>query len=102
MGVPIAIFGLLPTVVTGVQQFVRVFFDVYLLLVFAYVLTSWVRLPYRFSPFQRFLYDVVDPYLRLFRRFLPSVGRIDLSPAVGIFVLYGIERGINSLLDRLR
>ena len=37
----------------------------------------WVRLPY--SPWlnriQRFLYDVSDPYLRLFRRVLPSWGR---------------------------
>ena len=31
---------------SAVQQFVEVFFDVYILLIFAYVLTSWIRMPY--------------------------------------------------------
>ena len=48
---------------------------------------SWVRLPY--SPWlnriQRFLFDVCDPYLRIFRRLLPPFGAFDLSPIVAIF-----------------
>ena len=47
--------------------------------IFAYILTSWIRMPY--SPWlnriQRFLYDVCDPYLRLFRRFIPPLGPLD-------------------------
>ena len=52
-----------------------------LLLLFAYILTSWIRLPYRpwLNRVQRFLYDVCDPYLRIFRRFLPPLGPLDLS-----------------------
>ena len=75
------------------QSFVSVFVWVYLLLLFAYILTSWIRLPY--SPWlnrvQRFLYDVCEPYLRLFRRFLPPLGPLDLSPIVAIFVLLIIQ-----------
>jgi YggT family protein len=76
------------------QNFVTVLFYVYLLCIFAYILTSWIPLPYNtwLNRVQRFLYDVVDPYLRLFRRILPqlSIGGLglDLSPIVAIIVLY--------------
>jgi uncharacterized protein YggT (Ycf19 family) len=34
-----------------------------------------------------FLHDVCEPYLRIFRRFLPQIGGLDLSPLLGILVL---------------
>ena len=83
--------------------FVDVFIWVYTLLLFAYILTSWIRLPY--SPWLnrvvRFLYDVCEPYLRIFRRFVPAVGPLDLSPMVAIFVLFIGRRILVSLLERL-
>ena len=83
--------------------FVDVFIWVYTLLLFAYILTSWIRLPYRpwLNRVQRFLYDVCDPYLRIFRRFLPPLGPLDLSPMVAIFVLFILRGVITSLLERL-
>ena len=94
---------LLADVGDSLASFVRVFLWVYTLLLFAYILTSWVRLPYRpwLNRVQRFLYDVCDPYLRLFRRFLPPLGPIDLSPMVAIFVLLILSNVITSLLERL-
>jgi len=82
---------------------VRVFLWVYTLLLFAYIITSWVRLPYRpwLNRVQRFLYDVCDPYLRIFRRFLPPLGPLDLSPMIGIFVLLILSNILTSLLERL-
>ena len=84
-------------------NFVYVFLWVYLLLLFAYILTSWIRLPYRpwLNRVQRFLYDVCDPYLRIFRRFIPPVGPLDLSPMVAIFALLIIKNVLVSLLQRL-
>ncbi|HEY6031788.1 MAG TPA: YggT family protein [Gaiellaceae bacterium] len=79
-------------------NFLYVFVSVYTLLIIAYVLTSWVRLPYSLSPVQRFLYDVCEPYLRLFRRFLPSFGAIDLSPIVAVMVLWLVEQLIVKFL----
>jgi YggT family protein len=89
--------------VTSVQNFVQVFTLVYFLLIFAFILMSWVRLPYSIwlSRIQRFLYDVCEPYLRIFRRILPPFGPLDLSPMVAIFVLWIASRVIVSLLDRL-
>jgi YggT family protein len=94
--------GLLYDVVDNVQGFVQVFIYVYSLLILAYIITSWVRLPY--SPWlnrvQRFLYDVCDPYLRLWRRILPSFGPLDLSPVVGVAFLYILLGVVNNILDR--
>jgi uncharacterized protein YggT (Ycf19 family) len=103
MGDPFAAVSLLADLGSSLASFVNVFIWVYILLLFAYILTSWIRLPY--SPWlnrvQRFLYDVCDPYLRLFRRFLPPVGPLDLSPMVALFVLYILQRVLVSLLEGL-
>jgi YggT family protein len=87
----------------SIVTFVDVFLWVYTLLLFAYILTSWIRLPYSpwLSRVQRFLYDVCDPYLRIFRRFLPPLGPLDLSPMVAIFVLFIVRNVLVSLLDGL-
>jgi YggT family protein len=94
---------LLADAVSSIQSFVHVFILVYVLLIFAYIILSWVTLPY--SPWlnriQRFLYDISEPYLRLFRRFLPSFGPLDLSPIIAIFALFILDFMIQSILDRL-
>jgi uncharacterized protein YggT (Ycf19 family) len=88
---------------SSLASFVDIFLWVYTLLLFAYVLTSWVRLPYRpwLNRIQRFLYDVCDPYLRIFRRFVPPLGPVDLSPMVAIIVLIVVRNVLVTLLDRL-
>jgi YggT family protein len=88
--------------VSSAQNFVQVFTLVYFLLIFAYILMSWVRLPYSIwlNRIQRFLYDVCEPYLRIFRRILPPLGPLDLSPIVAIFVLWIASSVIVNVLDR--
>ncbi|MCL4289286.1 MAG: YggT family protein [Thermoleophilia bacterium] len=89
-------------------RFVTALYYVYLLLIFVYILTSWIRLPYSpwLSRFQRFLYDTVNPYLSLFRRLLPGlrlggVG-LDLSPILGILALSAAWRLIVAGIEQLR
>jgi YggT family protein len=88
--------------ISRIEDFVTVFISVYILMIFAYIITSWFRLPYSvwLNRVQRFLYDVCEPYLRIFRRFLPSFGPLDLSPIIAIFSLYFIRIVILSILDR--
>ncbi len=101
MGVRLANLGLLADWVSTLQSFVVVFVGVYVLVILVYVLASFFRLPYSFNPILRFLYDVCEPYLRLFRRFLPPLGPLDLSPIVGVLVLLGAEQIVVRLLDTL-
>jgi uncharacterized protein YggT (Ycf19 family) len=104
MGAPVAAVRLLADAVSTAQSFVDVFIGVYVLVIIAYILTSWFRLPYSvwLNRVQRFLYDVCEPYLRVFRRVLPTVGPIDFSPIVAIIVLGAIDRILVRLLDQLR
>jgi YggT family protein len=91
--------------VDRIQGFVYVLFLVYLLCIFAYILTSWIPLPYNvwLNRVQRFLYDVVDPYLRLFRRFVPQLSLgglgLDLSPIFAILVLFLANAVVQRVLD---
>jgi YggT family protein len=87
--------------ITEIELFINVFISVYALVVFLYVLTSWIRLPYSFNPVVRFLYEVCEPYLRLWRRILPSFGPLDLSPMVAILALVVVGQIVVNLLDRL-
>jgi uncharacterized protein YggT (Ycf19 family) len=98
-----AMLGLLYDAISNVESFLQVFVYVYSLLILAFIITSWVRLPYSvwLNRIQRFLYDVCDPYLRLWRRVLPTFGPLDLSPVIGVAALYILLAVAINILDRL-
>jgi YggT family protein len=67
---------------------------VYVVLIFIRIIVSWFRsIPYHpvLSAVLTFVGDVTDPYLNLFRRFIPMArlgpAALDLSPIVATFVL---------------
>ncbi|MGB0096866.1 MAG: YggT family protein [Solirubrobacteraceae bacterium] len=81
-----------------VANYVDALFTVYIVLIFIYILLNWVfsmgmRVPYsRYSDaILNFLRDVVEPYLRIFRRFIPPIGMFDLSPIIAIILLYFVR-----------
>jgi YggT family protein len=82
------------TVRDDIAGYVRAIITVYTLLIIAYILSSMFfafggRVPYArwSSAILGFLRDVCEPYLAIFRRFIPPLGPIDLSPIVAIFLL---------------
>jgi YggT family protein len=85
---------LLGDAISSVETFVNVFCILYGLVIFVYILTSWLRLPYSLTlnRIQRFLYDVCEPYIRLFRRLLPGTGALDFSPILALIALGVIDR----------
>ena len=79
---------------SDVGSYVQTFVLVYVVLIFIRILMSYMpRIPYNrvLDVFLTFVRDVVDPYLNLFRRFIPMArigpAAIDLSPMIGTFVL---------------
>ena len=96
-----ATFVLRADAISSVETFINVFIALYGLVIFAYILTSWLRLPYSttLNRIQRFLYDVCEPYLRLFRRLLPGTGAIDFSPMLALITLFVINRLLIWILD---
>jgi YggT family protein len=87
--------------ISQVELFLDVFVSVYVLVIFVYVLTSWIQLPYSLRPVQRFLYEACEPYLRIWRRVLPMAGPIDLSPMVAVIALIVVERIVVAILEQL-
>lgn len=88
-----------------VADYVSALFIVYVILIFARIVISFVpRMPYR--PWLRsvldFITETTDPYLGFFRRFLPPVGgggfALDLSPMVGIIVLFVLDAVVVGLI----
>ena len=88
-----------------IADYVGTIFLVYTLLIIAYILSSMFfafggRVPYSrwSSAVLGFLRDVCEPYLAVFRRFIPALGPIDLSPIVAIFVLNIAARIITGVI----
>jgi YggT family protein len=84
-----------------VANYVSALFLVYSVIIVIYVLSSLVfslgvRVPYsRWSDaVLGFLRDVCEPYLRIFRRFIPMIGPLDISPIVALLVLQFVGLGL--------
>lgn len=89
-----------------VAEYLRTLMLVYLILIFIRILLSWIpRMPYNryLAAFLKFVSDVTDPYLNLFRRILPPVrmggAGLDLSPIVATFVLIIVGQIIVGLVQ---
>jgi len=89
-----------------VADYVGALFLVYVILIFARIVISFVpRMPYR--PWLRsvldFITETTDPYLNFFRRFLPPIGgggfALDLSPMVGLIVLFVAQAIVVGLIE---
>lgn len=95
----------LATARESIADFLSALLIVYIILIFAYIITSLIfsfggRIPYSkwSSATLGFLRDVTEPYLGLFRRFIPPIGPIDVSPIVAILVLQIVGRLIIGLI----
>ena len=90
----------------NVADYVDALFTVYIILIFANILISYVpRMPYR--PWLRavldFITETTNPYLNFFRRFLPPIGgggfALDLSPIIGIILLFVAKNVVVDLIN---
>lgn len=84
----------------SVISLVAKLFDIYSVLIVVWCLMSWIpRRPGGLvEDIRGAIGMLVEPYLSLFRRFIPPMGGIDFSPIVAILVLNVIERLVFTLL----
>jgi YggT family protein len=99
---------LLPLAVdrNDIAHYVNTLIIVYIVLIFIRILMSWVpRVPYYrwLDAVLNFVREVTDPYLNLFRRFMPALriggAGLDLSPMVATFVLIIVGRIVVTLIQ---
>ncbi|GLX68278.1 membrane protein [Paenibacillus glycanilyticus] len=73
--------------------------SIYSFMIIGYVLLSWLPNA-RESFIGVWLGKLVEPYLGIFRRFIPPIGgMLDLSPIIAIFALRFIAFGVIAVLE---
>lgn len=83
-------------------RWVPLFFTIYSWLLIIYILMSWVP-SVRESQVGVWLGKITEPYLSIFRRFIPPIGgMLDISPIVAFFVLRFVAGGVAYLIELLR
>jgi YggT family protein len=89
-----------------IAEYINTLVLVYLVLIFVRILMSWIpRMPYNryLAAVLKFVTDVTDPYLNIFRRILPPVrmggAGLDLSPIVATFVLIIVSSIVVGAID---
>jgi YggT family protein len=69
------------------SYFVSILCQVLAMAIFVRALVSWIPNMRPDHPIVRFLNDITEPILQPFRRVIPMVGMMDLSPLVAMIVL---------------
>ncbi len=89
-----------------VADYVNAIFIVYIILIFARILLSYIpRIPYTRAGTAviGFVTETTDPYLNFFRRFIPPIGggglSLDLSPMIGIILLLVVQAIVVGLIS---
>jgi YggT family protein len=88
-----------------IANYVDKLFLVYIVIIIVYILLNLMfslglRTPYSrwWDAILGFLRDVSEPYLRIFRRIIPTVGMFDFSPILAIIVLGILQQVVHSLI----
>jgi YggT family protein len=96
----------LASVRSDIANYVATLFTVYIVLILIRIVLSWFpRIPYYrwLDLVLRFVNDVTDPYLNIFRRFIPPIrlgpGALDISPIIAILVLTLVARIVVPLIS---
>ena len=79
-------------------QFVCLAIYIYYIVLILRILLSWATMvwspPPAMDPVVRVIYDLTEPVMGLFRRYIPPVGGLDLSPLILFIILRAIQEGL--------
>ena len=64
--------------------------NIYIFLIIVDTILSWLRMN-NFNEYTRFISNIVEPYLVVIRRYIPRFSTLDLSPLIGILILYFVD-----------
>lgn len=80
-----------------VHYYLGVLEEIYYFMIIGYLILSWFPNA-RDSFVGQLLGKLVEPYLRPFRKIIPSIGFIDLSPIVALIALSFVVQGIEAVI----
>ncbi len=84
-----------------VNRIISMLFEIYFYMIVIYVLMSWLP-NLRENFIGELLAKLVEPYLSVFRRFIPPImGMLDISPIIALFVLQFIQSGLKFIINSI-
>jgi YggT family protein len=87
---------LVDTIAGVVQQLIQIYYY----LIIGYILLSWFPNA-RESSIGQVIARLVEPYLSPFRKIIPPLGMIDLSPIVALMSLHFAQYGVSAVARML-
>ncbi|WP_070120168.1 YggT family protein [Bacillus marinisedimentorum] len=81
-------------------QIIMTAINIYTYVIIGYILMSWFPNA-RESSIGQFLARLAEPYLEPFRRIIPPLGMIDISPIVAIIALNFAQYGVAALFKMI-
>lgn len=85
----------------SILNLISIIFYIYTFMIIIYVLMSWVPAA-RESFIGKILEKFCEPYLGIFRKFIPPIGgMLDISPIIALFLLNFIETGLRIVVINL-
>jgi YggT family protein len=88
--------GILPIAGTAVIDLVLLSVRLFTFAIFIHIILSWIA-PGTYNPATAFIAMLVEPVLRPFRRLVPTIGGLDISPIFAIILLQAIAIFISTL-----
>ncbi len=88
-----------------IANYVDALIYVYFVLILLNIVLSWVQqfrpIPYNLAlrAVTGFIEDTTNPYLNLFRRWVPRIGPLDISPIIATIVLFVVGGIVVGLID---
>ena len=79
-----------------VLQVLASFLNIYFVLLIVRILLSWFQTAEWAFQIMSFLSPVTDPYLNIFRSFIPPIGGIDFSAILAIFALQILQGALET------
>jgi YggT family protein len=73
------------------------FVNIYLTLIIVRILLTWFPTVTWMNQIEAFLSPITDPYLNIFRSFIPPLGGMDFSPILAILALNVLVSVLSSL-----
>lgn len=83
--------------ITLIAEPISIFLRIYIALLFIRILLTWFPTVNWMNPPFSILSQLTDPYLNVFRSFIPPLGGIDLSPMLAIFLLGFVAQAVTGL-----
>ncbi|SIQ38758.1 YggT family protein [Paenibacillus macquariensis] len=84
-----------------IDRIIDMLFNIYFYMIVIYVLMSWLP-NLRENFIGELLTKLVEPYLSVFRRFIPPImGMLDISPIIALFVLQFVQSGLKFVIHSI-